>query len=625
MAPDPAAKPGGPDRAAEFALLVKGRPLPGGDWVAKGGSSREVATLQAAVAPEGGLALSLGAHPLRLLHPVRMPGDGQDLELRWFVHGLACVEATLVARTPEGRWRGAVSARFAAGEARLAVPAALSDEMLALSIDLPAGAKVTLGPLRHGAVPPVPVPARRSAAPNMLRVSAVNDAFAGLAAADPLAAMRAQMDACRRLGLFDRVAALHDAMTARDPGIVWSEAELRGLCQAWTALGEGARLRATLAAMTGSAAVEDEVAAMRARLAVADGASPFTYGWLPSGAPDHALAAAHPDLAAALAPPAPVTSADWLLVANAWAGRDEARWVTGLAGCLAAWGLPGLALRPGAEAPLLRLQAPPPPPVPVGGHPRVSILLSAWCAEATVQRAIDSILESSLRDVEVLACDDASPDATLARLRGYVGHPRVRVFRSLANQGTYNIRNALLAHAGGVLVGFQDSDDWSHPLRLEHQLRAMEGGAAVVTGHLRLRLDGGVVVFANGRAERIAPVTCLAPRDACLAAGPFRSVSVGADTEWLDRLRELRGAAAVVELPAPYLLAAWGSEALTRIAASAQTEDGFVAPARRAYREALVLRRLLGAAVMDDAAIGQVTRRAGLHREPSSIEEFRGA
>jgi glycosyltransferase involved in cell wall biosynthesis len=50
---------------------------------------------------------------------------------------------------------------------------------------------------------------------------------------------------------------------------------------------------------------------------------------------------------------------------------------------------------------------------------------------------------------------------------------RIRLVKLAVNAGTYAARNAGLEAAGGEFAAFQDSDDWSHPRRLELQVRPM--------------------------------------------------------------------------------------------------------------------------------------------------------
>ena len=84
----------------------------------------------------------------------------------------------------------------------------------------------------------------------------------------------------------------------------------------------------------------------------------------------------------------------------------------------------------------------------------VSVLMPARNAAATVGYALDSLLALSHGALEILICDDASDDDTAELVRRrYGGEPRVRLFRASRQQGAYNTRNALAAHAHGELFG----------------------------------------------------------------------------------------------------------------------------------------------------------------------------
>lgn len=92
--------------------------------------------------------------------------------------------------------------------------------------------------------------------------------------------------------------------------------------------------------------------------------------------------------------------------------------------------------------------------------PTVSVLIAAWSAEATLERAIDSALAQTV-PVEVIVIDDASPDATaqVANARAATD-PRVRVMHQSHNQGPSAARNRGLAAARGAWVTVLDADDF---------------------------------------------------------------------------------------------------------------------------------------------------------------------
>lgn len=229
---------------------------------------------------------------------------------------------------------------------------------------------------------------------------------------------------------------------------------------------------------------------------------------------------------------------------------------------------------------------------PVDEGPLVSVIMSVFNAEATVGYALESILSQSYRTIEVLACDDASRDGTRDVLRRYAADPRVRLFASESNQGTYNVRNALLERARGSLLTFQDADDVALPQRLSRQVAAIGNAEACVTSWLRVTEDGQFVFFRDQNAVRLSVVSLMMTRATYKAVGPYRSTRFGADLEILERIRSRRR---LRRLHEPLLLGLWSSRSLTRTADAEALEDGYRSPARRVYSELVQLRRTPGA------------------------------
>lgn len=102
----------------------------------------------------------------------------------------------------------------------------------------------------------------------------------------------------------------------------------------------------------------------------------------------------------------------------------------------------------------------------------VSVLMPAYRATRTIERAIDSALAQTLGDLEVIVADDCSTDGTadLVRRR-YAGDDRVRVIELPKNGGPSAARNAAMKVARGEWFALLDADDAWRPDRLEVMLR----------------------------------------------------------------------------------------------------------------------------------------------------------
>ncbi|MBN1607504.1 MAG: glycosyltransferase family 2 protein [Polyangiaceae bacterium] len=256
--------------------------------------------------------------------------------------------------------------------------------------------------------------------------------------------------------------------------------------------------------------------------------------------------------------------------------------------------------------------------------PLVSVIVAARDASETIGYAVGSLLAQSYANLEVLVCDDASTDGTLEVLRRRFGaDPRVRLFQSRGQQGTYNIRNHLVPLARGSLVTFHDADDWALPDRLALQVRALgpRSALACLANWIRLRTDGTAVFFRNGGPVRMSMVSLMMGRDLCMECGPFRSARFGADFEFYERLRAQFGDSRIARVTAPLILALWSGSSLTRTAGCESLETGYKSSARRAYAEIVSRRTLLGARTITDQDIMAVLRQHDNYLEATGIDE----
>jgi glycosyltransferase involved in cell wall biosynthesis len=103
--------------------------------------------------------------------------------------------------------------------------------------------------------------------------------------------------------------------------------------------------------------------------------------------------------------------------------------------------------------------------------PLVSVILPVYNREASVARAISSVLSQTYPSVELIVVDDGSTDGTGAVVEGF--GEQIKLIRR-SHIGAYAARNAGLRQARGEFVAFIDSDDAWLADKLELQMPLME-------------------------------------------------------------------------------------------------------------------------------------------------------
>ncbi|WP_067505272.1 glycosyltransferase family A protein [Actinoplanes sp. TFC3] len=227
------------------------------------------------------------------------------------------------------------------------------------------------------------------------------------------------------------------------------------------------------------------------------------------------------------------------------------------------------------------------PAAPVEEPQRISVIVTAFHPGEGLITAVRSILDQSWRNVEIVIVDDASPpefDEVLQR--AVAMGPRIRLVKQPHNQGTYAARNAGLDAAEGEFVAFQDSDDWSHPRRLELQVRPMLQNARIVaTTSDGLGVTEDLVLTRPAvRRGRFNPSSLLFRRQQVMdRIGYFDRVRKAADSEYIGRMRAVHGERAVRHLetePLALIRLSLGSLSRSEIRAY------WMHPARVAYSSA---------------------------------------
>ena len=111
--------------------------------------------------------------------------------------------------------------------------------------------------------------------------------------------------------------------------------------------------------------------------------------------------------------------------------------------------------------------------------PYVTVLIPAYNAAATIQRAVDSVLAQTYHDFEIVIVDDGSRDATAEIIAAY-DSPAIRLLRLARNQGESGAMNEGIAVAKGELIAFLDADDEWLPTKLAKQVQALQANPNAV-------------------------------------------------------------------------------------------------------------------------------------------------
>lgn len=108
--------------------------------------------------------------------------------------------------------------------------------------------------------------------------------------------------------------------------------------------------------------------------------------------------------------------------------------------------------------------------------PLVTVIITSFNQEDFIGEALASVVEQDYANLEVLACDDASTDGTLAVLRDWAARDgRVRVIPAEHNTGLSENRNRGLRFRTGELVALLDGDDLMRAGKISAQVELLQG------------------------------------------------------------------------------------------------------------------------------------------------------
>ena len=185
---------------------------------------------------------------------------------------------------------------------------------------------------------------------------------------------------------------------------------------------------------------------------------------------------------------------------------------------------------------------------------KVTVLMPVYNAEDVLHTSINSILNQTWSNLEIIVIDDCSTDNTIKVAEQISSKDnRVKLVKAEKNGGAYIARNLGLQIATGDFVTINDADDWSHPEKLEVQVKhLLRNKEAIANTTQQARATEDLTFYRRGK-----PGEYLFPNMSSLMfrrmpvmekLGYWDCVRFGADGEFKRRLKLVFGDNAVVDI-----------------------------------------------------------------------------
>jgi glycosyltransferase EpsE len=101
--------------------------------------------------------------------------------------------------------------------------------------------------------------------------------------------------------------------------------------------------------------------------------------------------------------------------------------------------------------------------------------MATYNGNSLLSIAIDSILNQTYKNIEIILCDDGSnSDITENVIKHYLGNEKILIIKNNKNMGVAYSRNKCISESSGDLIVLMDDDDYSPSNRVETLVRAIK-------------------------------------------------------------------------------------------------------------------------------------------------------
>ena len=139
--------------------------------------------------------------------------------------------------------------------------------------------------------------------------------------------------------------------------------------------------------------------------------------------------------------------------------------------------------------------------------PLITIAITCFNAEETIERAIKSALNQDWPNFEIIVVDDASTDSSKVILKKYeLKIKNISIYYQTVNKGCANSRNIVISKAKGEFIAFFDDDDFSRSERIRLQYNCLINYEKKESAELVACFASGYRIYPNGYKKKINAV-----------------------------------------------------------------------------------------------------------------------
>lgn len=169
----------------------------------------------------------------------------------------------------------------------------------------------------------------------------------------------------------------------------------------------------------------------------------------------------------------------------------------------------------------------------------VTIIMSVKDCEITIRRSLESLIVQSHTNLEIIVINDGSGDNTKKIVEQIMANDtRIRLVSLDTSFGTSLGRNLGLSICNGQYITFQDGDDYSHPRRIEKQLKAISKNnrlQVVLCEYVRIT-ENDKLVRINSKWIKNCIVSMMFSRKTFRIIGYFENLPISEDSDYFERI-----------------------------------------------------------------------------------------